>query len=160
MSELGRLGLVLALAPALACVAAAADVRELGWLQGRWIGEKGGVSTEEWWTDAAGGALLGLHRDIRDGRLVAWEFLRIDSTAEGVFYFASPRSAPPTAFKLVESGSARAVFENKQHDFPQRILYWLDAVGTLHARIEGPQAGRLASEEWAFSRDSRVCPEQ
>lgn len=161
MRELGRLCLVLALAQALARVATAADAEQLAWLQGRWVGEKDGVTTEEWWTDAAGGALLGLHRDLRGGRLAAWEFLRIDSTAEGVFYFASPRSAPPTAFKLVESGSARAVFENKQHDFPQRILYWLDPAGALHARIEGPQAGRQASQEWVFSRAaSGACPER
>ena len=34
------------------------------------------------------------------------------------------------------------MFENRQHDFPQRILYWLDAAGAMHARIEGPQGGQ------------------
>ena len=44
------------------------------------------------------------------------------------------------------------VFENLQHDFPQRILYWLDAAGAMHARIEGPQAGKTVSEEWVWTR--------
>jgi hypothetical protein len=55
-------------------------------------------------------------------------------------------------FKLVEAGEQRAVFQNLQHDFPQRILYWIDAAGALHARIEGPQAGKTVSEEWVWTK--------
>lgn len=128
------------------------DVAALGWMQGSWAGEKDGVLMEEVWTSPRGGALLGLHRDVKGGGLVSWEFLRIQATGEGIFYYASPRSAPPTSFKLVETGDKRAVFENKAHDFPQRILYWIDARGSLHARIEGPQDGKTVSEEWTWSR--------
>jgi len=128
------------------------EVDALAWLEGRWSGEKDGVLVEEYWTNPQGGALLGLHRDVKNGRLASWEFLRIDSTDAGVFYFASPRSAPPTPFELVERGDKRVVFENKQHDFPQRILYWLDAQGLLHARIEGPQRGKVVSEEWVWTK--------
>jgi hypothetical protein len=128
------------------------DVARLAWMQGRWTGEKDGVWMEELWTDARGGALLGLHRDVKEGRLLSWEFLRIATTSEGTFYFASPRSAPPTPFRLVEQGEKRVVFENKEHDFPQRILYWLDAQGGLHARIEGPIDGKPVSEEWVWTR--------
>jgi len=128
------------------------EIQRLAWLEGHWVGEKDGVSMEEHWTGPGGGALLGLHRDVQGGRLVSWEFLRIGRTSDGTFYFASPRSAPPTPFKLVELGDKRVVFENKQHDFPQRILYWLDSKGALHARIEGPQDGKTVSEEWEWAR--------
>ena len=144
-------GLVLLVA-ALGAAAPAADVERLGWLEGRWVGEKDGVSMEELWTAPRGGALLGLHSDVKAGRLVSWEFLRIADSGEGLTYFASPRSATPTPFRLVEIGERRAVFENRQHDFPQRILYWLDAQGALHARIEGPQGGQTVSEEWVWTR--------
>ncbi|HEY7922659.1 MAG TPA: DUF6265 family protein [Vicinamibacteria bacterium] len=127
-------------------------IRELGWLEGRWEGESDGVSMEEQWTSVKGGALLGLHRDVKGDRMVSFEFQRIQATPEGTFYFASPLSRPPVPFALVESGERRVVFENKQHDFPQRILYWLDAQGALHARIEGPQAGKTASEEWVWTK--------
>jgi len=132
--------------------AAAGEVERLAWLEGRWVGEKDGVATEEYWTAPLGGVLLGLHADVKGGRLRSWEFLRVDTTPEGTFYFASPRSAPPTPFKLVELGDKRAVFENPQHDFPRRILYWLDATGALHARIEGPQGGQTAFEEWVWTK--------
>ena len=147
----------------LACVAAATwpitiaataptETERLAWMEGRWVGEKDGVVMEERWTAPLGGALLGVHADVKAGRLVSWEFLRIDTTGEGTFYFASPRSAPPTPFKLLELGGERVVFENKDHDFPQRILYWLDAAGALHARVEGSRGGRALSEEWAWTR--------
>lgn len=128
------------------------DLRRLSWLQGLWVGVQDGIESEELWTSVKGGALLGLHRDVRAGRLRSWEFLRIDSSAEGSFYFASPRSAPPVAFRLVELGERRVRFENRQHDFPQCIDYWLDDQGRLHARIEGPQDGKTVHEEWVWTR--------
>lgn len=127
-------------------------VVQLSWLEGRWEGVTDGISMEEQWTSVRGGALLGLHRDVKDGRMLSFEFLRIQATAEGTFYYGSPRSKPPVPFKLKELGERRAVFENLQHDFPQRILYWLDAAGAMHARIEGPQAGKTVSEEWVWTR--------
>jgi Domain of unknown function (DUF6265) len=127
-------------------------IEELAWLEGHWEGASGGLSMEEQWTSVKGGALLGVHRDVKGDRMVSFEFLRIEAVPEGVVYFASPRSRPPVPFKLVESGARRAVFENRQHDFPQRILYWLDAEGALHARIEGPQGGKTASEEWVWKK--------
>jgi hypothetical protein len=130
----------------------AGGVEALAWMEGAWGGEKDGVAMEELWTGPRGGAMLGLHRDVKGGGMVSWEFLRIQTTEAGTFYYASPRSAPPTAFKLVEIGAKRAVFENKEHDFPQRILYWVDAKGALHARIEGPQGGKTLAEEWVWIR--------
>ena len=43
------------------------------------------------------------------------------------------------------------MFENAAHDFPQRVLYWLDDAGSLHARVEG-HAGGGADEEWIWTR--------
>ena len=151
---LKTLTVVLALTtPVAAPGAPATDVAALAWMQGSWKGEKDGVVMEELWTSPRGGAMLGLHRDVKGDRLVSWEFLRIEATSGGIVYFASPRSAPPTPFALVESGDRRVVFENKAHDFPQRILYWIDSRGSLHARIEGPQHGTTVSEEWTWSRE-------
>ena len=129
----------------------AKDVDALAWMQGTWAGEKDGVAMEEIWTSPRGGAMLGMHSDVKGGRLAFWEFFRIQADEKGVVYYASPRSAPPTPFRLVESGDKRVVFENKANDFPQRILYWIEG-GALRARIEGPQKGKTVSEEWTWSR--------
>jgi hypothetical protein len=128
-----------------------ADVSGLGWMEGRWTGTKDGLAMEEIWTSPAGGALVGLHKDVKGAR-VSFEFLRI-AVAEGggVTYFAMPRGASATPFALVEASGERAVFENKEHDFPQRILYWREGE-RLHARIEGTLKGKPASEEWSWTR--------
>jgi hypothetical protein len=152
---IGMMGWMVALGTVLLPAAetgSADETANLSWLEGRWAGEKDGVASEERWTQPLGGALLGVHSDVKGERLVSWEFLRIATTKDGTFYFASPRSAPPTPFKLVENGDRRVVFENKEHDFPQRISYWLDAAGALHARIEGPQRAQTLSEEWVWTR--------
>ena len=146
------LALLVAATSAIGAEPTVATVASLAWMQGTWAGEKDGVAMEEMWTGPRGGALLGLHRDVKADRMVSWEFLRIQGTGTGVIYYASPRSAPATPFTLVESGDKRVVFENKAHDFPQRILYWLDSRGALNARIEGPRGGKTVSEEWVWTR--------
>jgi len=125
----------------------------LAWLEGHWVGSADGVEMEEHWTSAMGGALIGMHKDVKDTRMTSFEFLRIESTPkDGLTYFASPRSAPVTPFVLIELADKRAVFENKAHDFPQRILYWVDQAGALHARIEGTRRGSPQSEEWTWTK--------
>ena len=127
----------------------------LAWMAGTWTGTKGGVLSEEHWTSPAGGELLGLHKDIEGGKAIAFEFLRIAPDGEGrLCYLASPRGAPPIPFCAAEVGDRRVVFENRAHDFPQRILYWLDAEGRLHARVEGPLNGQEAAEEWVWTRSA------
>ena len=125
----------------------------LAWMEGRWGGTADGVEMEEQWSSSAGGALLGMHKDVKGGSMTSFEFMRIDTAPkEGLVYFASPRSAPVTPFVLLELGDKRVVFENKDHDFPQRILYWLDAAGALHARVEGTLKGSAESEEWTWTK--------
>ena len=133
-----------------------AQLASLAWMAGTWSGAQDGVASEEHWTSPAGGGLVGMHKDVRDGKMAGFEFLRVEiDAADRVCYVSSPGGAPPTSFCAREIGPQRVVFENLQHDFPQRILYWLDDTGKLHARIEGPLQGREASEEWTWSRAGR-----
>ena len=146
------LHVVLALGLLVPAATPSSDAASLSWLSGRWAGFQDGTEMEEMWTTAKGGSLLGLHRDVKNGRTVSFEFLRIEAAPEGLTYFASPQGRPATPFRAVENGKGRVVFENSEHDFPTRILYWLGEDGKLHARIEGTLGGQPASEEWTWSR--------
>jgi len=106
-----------------------------------------------------GGMMLGVHRDVKNGRAVSFEFFRIEAADDGITYFAQPHGKPATPFKLVaeESKGNRAVFANPEHDFPKRILYWLARDGALHARIEGDASSTEKPMEWTWRR-GRVVP--
>jgi len=122
-------------------------IDDLAWMSGHWTSTQDGVVMEEIWTDPRGGVMLGMHRDARDTK-ASFEFLRVAATPDGIVYFAQPGGRPPTPFTLVESSATRAVFANPQHDFPKRIIYWLDE-GKLCARVEGDGEG---AQQWCWSR--------
>jgi hypothetical protein len=127
-------------------------IEDLAWMAGTWLGDDEGTAAEEHWIPPRGGAMLGVHRDVREGRMVFFEFLRIELVEGKLTYLASPRGRPATAFPAKSVEPRKVVFENPQHDFPQRILYWLDAQGALHARIEGPRGGKESAKEWVWRR--------
>jgi len=88
--------------------------------------------------------------------MVSFEFFRVTAGADGkIAYWASPLGRPPVPFTLKETSEKKAVFENLEHDFPQRILYWLDTQDRLHARIEGPKDAAEKAQEWTFHREVR-----
>jgi hypothetical protein len=120
--------LTVVIAACAACLTAApafADSPDLGWLAGHWRSETDRRVTEEIWTAPEGGIMLGVGRTIRDGRAVGFEFLYITTGADAA-YFAQPGGRPPVRFALVAQDGESAVFENPDHDFPQRIEYARD----------------------------------
>jgi hypothetical protein len=121
-------------------------------MEGHWTGAVKDLHMEEHWTSPAGGGLVGMHKDVKAGKMALFEFLRIEAREDGVYYLASPRGATPTAFKLIEQSDRRLVFEDAAHDFPQRIIYWSGAPDELRARIEGTIGGKEKSMEWHWTR--------
>ena len=119
-------------------------------MSGSWEGTAGKASIEEHWTPAAGGTLFGVSRTIAGGKTVAFEFLRIEARADGIFYVAQPGGRPPTDFKLIKLEGQSVMFENLAHDFPQRIIYRKNADETLDARVEGERNGQLSGQDFHF----------
>jgi hypothetical protein len=133
-------------------VATGSALSRLSWMAGSWASDSAGVHVEEHWTGPSGGMMLGMHRDLKNGRAVSFEFLRIEGDSTGIRYLAQPRGRPAFPFPMKSIGDGSVMFENKDHDYPQRILYWLDKDGALHARTEGVIKGKLESEEWRWTR--------
>lgn len=121
------------------------DLTSLSWLVGSWGDEK----TLEHWTDGQGGLMLGVHRDLRDGRASFFEFLRIALTRDGgIVYLASPAGRhPPTVFPAVALERDRVVFANPEHDYPQRIEYSLED-GALIVTISNADQSNQRTWRW------------
>lgn len=128
------------------------DLADLAWMAGHWSGQKDETVMEEFWTAPAGGVMLGLHRDVTQGRPAFFEYLRIEERDGRVAYIASPKGKGATEFVLVSLEIDRATFENLEHDFPQRIIYHREG-DRLTARVEGMVDGELQSKEWAWESE-------
>jgi len=122
---------------------------DLGWMAGHWVGKSGEVVMEEFWTTPGGGIALGLHRDVFPDGSSFFEFLRVVNTERGLVYIASPRGTGTTEFVLVRLDGQSAEFENKEHDFPQRIIYRREG-DQLTARVEGQVNGTTTASEWVW----------
>lgn len=127
------------------------EMAKLAWISGCWRSE-GKIQTEEQWTKLEAQSMLGMGRTIANGKTVFHEFLQIRDRANGVVYIAQPNGGAAVEFKLVKVNDNQAVFENPQHDFPQRIIYQHEVDGSLYAAIEGEEKGTPKRVEFAMRR--------
>lgn len=144
----GLAAVLIAVAGAMSTASAA----DLEWLAGRWCGLNDGVFNEETWMPPRGGALVGMHRDTRDGSLAGIEFLSIVQREGQWTYLAQPSGRPPVAFTATQVTPDRVEFANPRHDFPKRIVYQRLEGDRLQASIDGggEQGPRM---QWTWTRD-------
>jgi hypothetical protein len=129
----------------------AATTADLAFLAGCWKFEAKGRIVEEHWMAPAGGSLIGVSRTVVNGKLTEFEFLQIRDRAEGLTYIAKPSNQPEAKFVVSAKSADEVVFENPEHDFPQRIRYRLTG-NTLNARIEGTMNGKTRGIDFPYAR--------
>ncbi|MBK9216333.1 MAG: hypothetical protein IPM59_12225 [Chloracidobacterium sp.] len=106
----------------------------------------------EQWMAVEGTSIIGMSRTVKNGKTTDWEFMRIEERTDGIYFVAKPKANPTeTDFRLISTGAAEFIFENKAHDFPQRVIY--KAVGDkLAARIEGTIQGKSKGIDFPLTR--------
>jgi hypothetical protein len=109
----------------------------VAWIAGRWTGTgPDGSPAEEVWQPPSGGVMRG--RGVN-------ETLRIEVRDGALHYVALPEgAASETAFRAVIVEEGRVVFENGEHDFPQRIEYVREQ-GGLRATVSDLAGSNAAS---------------
>lgn len=96
-----------------------------GWMAGCWEATTGDRWTEECWTTARGGVMLGSSRSGKGDRVSLWEAMQIiTDPAGGMQFWASPNGAKRTAFAWTADRAPGVTFHNAGNDYPQRIRYW------------------------------------
>jgi hypothetical protein len=139
------------LAASLAYAQGAVD--QLSWMSGCWTVQRPDGMTEEHWMRPAGGTMVGMSRSVRAGKTTEYEFLQIRDVNGTLAYIAKPSGSAETLFPLKMIGHGEVVFENPDHDFPQRIIYRRGSSG-ITARIEGTVGGKLRGIDFPFARCS------
>ncbi len=141
---------------AIALAAAAQpEIERVAWLAGCWSSENAEPGSGEQWMPLAGGTMLGMSRTVRQGKTVEFEFIELRYLPDGrLAYIAHPSGQQTTVFPLLRISDSEVVFENREHDFPQRIAYAKEGESKLRARIEGVSNGALRVIEFPMSRTS------
>jgi hypothetical protein len=99
--------------------------------------------------------MSGLSYEIRNNDTVSFETIRLELINDEIFYIPNVRNqnqGKQVRFKLI-SFDDTAVFENKKHDFPQRIYYSIKD-DMLEAAIEGESNGKTKKIPFTFYRSS------
>ena len=134
---------------------AASGVEQLAWLQGCWQSVSGDRVVEEQWTAPRAGSMLGIGRTTRGNTLVEYEFVVVRERGERLVYLAHPSGQVPAEFVSITISSSEVVFENAQHDFPQRVGYQRQGTD-LAAWIEGTKAGQTRRVDFHYHH--AACP--
>ena len=112
----------------LSSVAAAAEesVDQLGWMSGRWQGTFEGAPFEAYYTGTEGGMMLGVSKQLHDGRVSLFELEKFFDRDGQVILLPHPFGrASKDEFYLVEFDPKveRAKFISPEHDFPTELIY-------------------------------------
>lgn len=130
------------------------NVKNLGWLAGCWASTD--IADQEFmseqWMKPAGGLMLGIGRTVKKEKAVDFEFMRIEEKGDDVFFTAKPKeNKEETSFKLIRSAKNEAIFENPDHDFPQRVIYRRQG-NKLTGRIVGKNNGKFLGIDFPMRR--------
>ncbi len=85
------------------------------------------------------------------------EEIQIIENEDGIFYEADvedQNNGEPVLFKMIFSEKNKIIFENKEHDFPQRITYEFMDDNKLTATIDGMIDGASKSMDFNYSRNN------
>lgn len=146
---------LLVLAAFFICNASASEpeIAKLSWLSGCWASTRAERGSGEHWTILAGETMLGTSRTVKNGKTLEFEFMELRYLSDGKLAFiAHPSDQRTTVFPVLRITDSDVVFENPQHDFPQRVAYARDGDLKLSARVEGCRNGELRVIEFPMSR--------
>ena len=95
------------------------SLNDFNWLIGKWQTQKERALITETWHKLSDNTFEGVGTTSNSA-----ESLRLLAMSGEIFYFAKVSHNPtPIAFKLIQCKDKSYIFENKLHDFPNKIAY-------------------------------------
>jgi|GEM_PF-604723 hypothetical protein len=143
----------------VSCTSGEEKIKEISWIVGTWEGiDDNELIFVEVWTKGDGNWMNGKGATLTpDGDTLFKETLKIELVEGTPYYVATvPENPGPVLFKMVEGDATHCVFENPDHDFPQRIEYSLQTNSTLLVKLEGIENGTPKTEALSFEKNTGV----
>ena len=129
-----------------------AQTNDFDWLVGKWkMDSKKAEVYEEWQMD--GKRLKGEGYNIQDGKKHISETLFLENFAGQWAYIAMPKGQTITLFALTHSEENKYIFVNKEHDFPQRIIYHFDGDKIIHISVEADKDNEIKKLEFRLIKE-------
>lgn len=126
------------------------------WLIGKWGNSENGMDVTEIWTKENDSVYTGISYAIRDKKdTVSLERIRLEKQKDKLVYIPvvkDQNAGEVVKFTLTSSEEQKLVFENPEHDFPQKISYKLITEDSLLAEISGTYKGKEQSEKFPMHR--------
>ena len=117
---------------------------------GKWKLNVNNSEVYEEWIMESETELTGKSYSINNGEQDIGEVLFLKKYAGTWAYVAIPKGQNITLFRLVNYSSNEFVFENEEHDFPQRIIYEFSDDDKLSVAIEGIVNGKMKRKEFNY----------
>ena len=131
------------------------DFTELFSLSGTWVMETKKGKLMETWQKENDSTLKSKSFLINGGDTILLEQVKLVRRGGKIMYIPEvhdQNNTQPVVFNLVKLENNRYIFENAQHDFPQRIIYNLPKNDTLFAWIEGNNNGGFRKSEYLYQK--------
>jgi hypothetical protein len=119
------------------------SLQDLEFISGHSRGDLDGSIAEELWSEPVGDSMMGVYREVKDGKIQMYEMMTIELTAKGPVLRLKDFNAGLEGweektqvwnFPLVRFTAREAVFENSDQGI--RIGYRLAEAGILEATVE------------------------
>jgi len=134
------------------------SVERVQWLQGCWRSVRGETTIEEQWMVPRGATMLGMGRTVRGGKTVEYEMVLIKEHNGRLAYEAHPSGQASATFLSTTLSETSVVFENAEHDFPQRVGYRREGADSLQAWVEGQMNGKPRRIDFSYQRTRCEAP--
>ncbi|MEJ2239053.1 MAG: DUF6265 family protein [Gemmatimonadales bacterium] len=127
-------------------------------MSGCWEARSETEVSEEQWMEPRGNSMLGMSRTLRDKTLVGYELVVIRADSASLVFQAHPSGQASAVFTQLTLSDTSVVFENPEHDFPQRIGYSQRGSDSLAAWIWGVSNGEARRVDFKHKRTACAEP--
>jgi len=132
------------------------ELEKLGWLIGKWENISDESEFYEIWTELNDSSFYGESVLLVNDDTAFFETMTLENRLNTITLIPTTidqTDGNPIPFVLISFVNGKFIFENKEHDFPQRIVYTNSQPDSLYAFIEGIDNGTYRKSEFRFKRD-------
>jgi hypothetical protein len=130
-------------------------IDQSSWILGQWQNVSVEGEVYESWEKLNDSTYKGLSFFARGKDTLSKEILSLEQRGKDLFYVPTVNNqndGKPVNFKLTSASENQLVFENPEHDFPQKITYTRITSDSIVAKISGMIENQERTEEFPMNR--------